>query len=124
MSGPNVATDGRIQKKNGNGNQGGERMSLHAFMRQPSMMREITNALTKHQNADRMIRIVLTALRTTPDLALCSDTSFMACVLQSSQLGLEVNTPLGHAYLIPRRNSKAGIVECTLLVGYQGMIEL
>lgn len=120
MSGPNTTSDGRIQKRNGQP----EATSLAAFIRQPSMMREISNALPKHLNPDRMIRIVLTALRTTPGLAQCNDTSFMACVLQASQLGLECNTPLGHAYLVPRRNNKLNSMECTLLVGYQGMIEL
>lgn len=121
MTGPSTATDGRIQKRNG---APGEGMTLAAFIRQPAMMREIQNALPKHLNPDRMIRIVLTALRTTPNLATCNDTSFMACVLQAAQLGLECNTPLGHAYLVPRRNNKLNTMECTLLVGYQGMIEL
>jgi recombination protein RecT len=67
----------------------------------------------------------MTALRSTPHLAECTPDTFMGCVLQTAQLGLEVNTPLGHAYLIPRRNNKrGGIYECTLIIGYQGQIEL
>ncbi len=40
-------------------------------------------------------------------------------------LGLEPNTPLGLAYLIPRKNNKnGGKIECTLQMGYQGMVDL
>lgn len=85
---------------------------------------EIARALPKHITPDRMARIVLTALRTTPKLAQCTPQSFLACVMQSAQLGLEVNTPLGFAYLIPRDDRKAGTTNCTLLVGYQGYLEL
>ncbi len=42
----------------------------------------------------------------------------MAC----SVLGLEPNTPLGHAYLIPFKNK--GIYECQLIIGYKGLIDL
>jgi recombination protein RecT len=122
MAGPKTEADGRIAKAS-NGNAAGP-ASLRAFLTQPAMVREVTNAMPKHLNPDRMLRIVLTALSTTPNLARCTQQSFMGCVLQASQLGLEVNTPLGHAYLIPRENRKREVMECTLLIGYQGMIEL
>lgn len=79
---------------------------------------EIAKALPKHVSADRMSRIALTALRTNPKLAECSPASFLGAVISAAQLGLEVNTPLGHAYLIPYKR------ECTLQLGYQGMMEL
>lgn len=79
---------------------------------------ELSKALPKHVDPDRMSRIALTALRTNPRLQQCSSGSFLGSVLSAAQLGLEVNTPLGHAYLIPYKN------ECTLQLGYQGMIDL
>jgi recombination protein RecT len=83
---------------------------------------EIQRALPKHLTADRMARVALTAIRSTPNLINCTPASFAACVMSAAQLGLEVNTPLGEAYLIPRRAGDA--YECTLIVGYQGMISL
>ena len=44
--------------------------------------------------------------------------------MQAAQLGLEPNTPLGQAYLIPFRNNKKGIVECQFQIGYKGLIDL
>ncbi len=89
------------------------------------MTPELARALPKHMTGERMARIVLTAIRVNPKLAECTQASFLGCVLSCSVLGLEPNTPLGLAYLIPRKNNKAGgRLECTLQLGYQGMVDL
>lgn len=84
---------------------------------------EIERALPRHVSPDRMARVVMTALRTTRNLDACSQASFLGCVMSAAQLGLEPNTPLGHAYLIPRKNKRGGY-DCTLMLGYQGMIDI
>jgi recombination protein RecT len=90
-----------------------------------AMTPELARALPKHLNGDRMARIVLTAIRLNPKLAECTQASFLGCVLSCATLGLEPNTPLGLAYLIPRKNNKAnGRLECTLQLGYLGMVDL
>src|SRR5574343_1583398 len=82
------------------------------------MSPEIARALPKHVSADRMARIALTAIRQTPQLGGCDQGSFLGALLSASALGLECNTPLAHAYLLPY----GGKVQ--LIIGYQGMIEL
>lgn len=78
----------------------------------------LKQALPTHVNRERFARVALTALRGNRDLQACDPLSFMACLLQSAQLGLEPNTPLQHAFLIPRGG------QCTLQIGYQGMLDL
>lgn len=85
---------------------------------------EMARALPAHVRPERMARIALTALRVTPKLTECTPASFLGCLMQAAQLGLEVNTPLGQAYLIPRWSSKRRTTECTLIVGYQGMLDI
>ncbi len=80
--------------------------------------------LPRHVSADRMLKIALGALRTTPKLMGCTVESLMGAVVQVSQLGLEPNTPLGHAYLIPFENRQKGIVEVQIVLGYKGLIDL
>jgi recombination protein RecT len=48
----------------------------------------------------------------------------MGALMQAAQLGVEPNTPLGQAYLIPYANKKMGIVECQFQLGYKGMLDL
>lgn len=87
--------------------------------------------LPKHVSPDRMLKIALGALRTTPKLMNCSVESLMGAVVQCSQLGLEPNTPLGHAYLIPfdkrkKQGSQWVVVatEVQIVLGYRGLIDL
>ena len=86
------------------------------------MSGEISRALPKHVPADRMARVCMTALRSTPNLENCDAMSFLGCVMSAAQLGLEPNTPLGFCYLIPRKSK--GRWECTLMIGYQGMLDM
>lgn len=79
---------------------------------------EIAKALPKVLTPERFARMVTTALAKTPKLAHCNPASFVGAMLQAAQLGLEPNTPLGQAYLIPYG------AECQFQVGYKGLIEL
>lgn len=87
------------------------------------MEAEITRCLPKHLTAERMTRIALTELRKTPKLQECEPMSFIAAIMQASQLGLEPGV-LGSCYLIPFNNKQKGIVECTFMPGYRGFIDL
>ena len=79
---------------------------------------EIQRALPKHMDADRIARIALTAVRTTPKLLECDQISFVAALMQSAQLGVEPNTGLGQAYLIPYGK------QVQFQLGYKGLIDL
>lgn len=86
------------------------------------MLPEIKKALPSVLTADRFTRMVFTALSTNPQLQQCTQGSFLGAMMQAAQLGLEPNTPLGEAYLIPFRNH--GVLECQFQEGYKGMITL
>lgn len=87
------------------------------------MEAEMTRCLPKHLTAERMARIAMTELRKNPELQNCEPMSFIAAIMQASQLGLEPGV-LGSCYLIPFNNTKKGIVECTFMPGYRGFIDL
>lgn len=81
-------------------------------------------ALPKNLPVDRLLRIVMTEVRKNPDLLDCTQASLLGAIIQTAQLGLEPGSHLGHAYLVPFNNKKAGIREVQLIVGYKGMINL
>lgn len=83
---------------------------------------EIKKALPSIMSPERFMRIALSALNTTPKLAECTQMSFLAALMNAAQLGLEPNTPLGQAYLIPYNNK--GKMECQFQIGYKGLIDL
>lgn len=77
----------------------------------------IANALPKHLNPDRMLRIAVTCFSTTPALRECSPTSILGSVIVASQLGLEPGIA-GQGYLIPYKGT------CTFVPGWQGLVGL
>jgi recombination protein RecT len=79
---------------------------------------QIARALPRHLNGDRMTRLALTAVRTTPALATCSEVSMAGALLTAAALGLEPNTPTGECYLVPYSG------EVQFQLGYQGMVRL
>ncbi|WP_296142387.1 recombinase RecT [uncultured Anaerococcus sp.] len=89
-----------------------------------SMKGEINNALPQYLPADKFVRTSLTAINSNPKLLQCSPQSLLAAVMNSAQLGLEFNTPLGEAYLIPYENKRKGITEVQFQIGYQGLLKL
>ena len=85
---------------------------------------EIKKALPQVITPERFTRMALTAVSNTPDLQKCTPMSFIAALMNAAQLGLEPNTPLGQAYLIPYKNRKKNCIECQFQIGYKGMIDL
>lgn len=80
-----------------------------------SMEGEIKRALPSVITPERFTRMVLSALSTNPKLAACTPKSFLGAMMSAAQLGLEPNTPLGQAYLIPYRNK--GVDEVQFQIG-------
>ena len=85
---------------------------------------QIKVALPSVITPERFTRIALSAVSNTPKLAECTQQSFLAALMNSAQLGLEPNTPLGQAYLIPFKNNKKGVMEVQFQIGYKGLIDL
>ena len=96
--------------------------SMQVYIKQ--MQGEIKKALPAVMTPERFTRIVLSALSTNPKLAQTTPQSFLSAMMTAAQLGMEPNTPLGQAYLIPYYNSKSRCNECQFQLGYKGLIDL
>ena len=69
---------------------------------------QIKRALPKHMTAERMLRVAITAAQRNPDLLKCDQLSFVGCIVQASQLGLEPDSNLQLAHLVPFNNKQTG----------------
>ena len=96
--------------------------NVKSFME--SQTASLAAVLPNHVDAERMVKLALGAMRTTPKLLNCNVESFMGAVVTCSTLGLEPNTPLGHAYLIPFENRQKGTTDVQIVFGYKGLIDL
>ena len=78
------------------------------------MLPEIRKAVASTMTPERFSRIALSLYSGNAAFWDCDTTSFLSCLMQSAQCGLEPNTVLSEAYLIPYKNKSKGI---TLRVG-------
>ena len=92
---------------------------------------EIAKMLPSHLNAERLLKVAQIAVTTTPGLLKCDVASLIGAIGQCAQMGLEPNTVLGHAYLVPfktKRKDSAGnerwVDSVNVIVGYKGFIDL
>lgn len=97
-----------------------EKKTMQAYIKamEPAIQKALPSVITP----ERFTRMVLSALSSTPKLAECSPQSFLAAMMTAAQLGVEPNSALGQAYLLPYRNH--GQMECQFQLGYKGLIDL
>lgn len=99
-----------------------EQLSLRAFIGTDAVKEQIAKALPSICTPDRFLRISMTAMTKTPKLLKCDRNSFISCLLDCAQLGIE---PDGRrAHLLPFNNSKENRVDCQLIIDYKGLVEL
>lgn len=100
--------------------ENGGRVEANSIQNQiRNMEDQFAMAMPKGAEAQQLIRDALTVLRQTPKLAECTVPSVLGTLMTCAQLGLRPGVPaLGHAYLVPFKG------KATLIIGYQGMIEL
>lgn len=81
---------------------------------------QLAAVAAKHMSPERMMRVVANAIRTTPKLQEAEPLSFLGALMQSASLGLEPNSSMGQAYLIPFWNGRKKVNEVQLIIGYKG----
>lgn len=99
---------------------GGEKKTMQQYVK--AMEGEIKKALPSVITPERFTRMVLSAMSTNPKLTSCTPSSFLGAMMSAAQLGLEPNTPLGQAYILPYMNK--GTLEAQFQLGYKGLIDL
>ena len=97
-----------------------EKKTMQTYIK--AMEGEIKKALPSVITPERFTRMVLSAISTNPKLGSCTPSSFLGAMMSAAQLGLEPNTPLGQAYILPYLNK--GTLEAQFQLGYKGLIDL
>lgn len=99
-------------------------MVRQAIERQAVAFAAVLPAVT---DPERFGRLVLTAVKSSPELMECfatvqGETSLLLAAMQAAAIGLEPNTPTQDCWLLPRKNK--GVWECQLSIGYRGYMRL
>lgn len=84
---------------------------------------EFEKAAPKGVEAVQVVRDVLTAISTNPDLRKCQPLTVLGGAMTMAQLGLRVGV-LGHGWLIPFYATRDSVWKAQLVIGYKGYSEL
>jgi len=94
-------------------------------------MADIKSALPSVMTPERFARIASTAVSANPKLAeacVKSPMTFLGAMMTAAQLGVEPNTPLGQAYLLPfnnwDKNTGTKVLQVQFQLGVYGVIDL
>ena len=85
---------------------------------QPAIKKALPTVITP----ERFTRMVLSAISSNEQLQKCEKNSFLGAMMQAAQLGVEPNTPLGQAYILPYYDH--GTLKAQFELGYKGLIDL
>jgi recombination protein RecT len=84
----------------------------------------IRKALPAQIDIDRFMTGYWTAARSAPKLNACTPESIISALLTCAELELMPSPGLKLVHLIPRENKKRNSIECTLVIGYAGLLHL
>jgi len=107
--------------------------NLAELFRHPDFKQRLAAAVPKHFNSERLLRTMVQAVQKTPKLADVNPMSMLGACITLAALGLEPNTPLGHAHLIPfevkkfnpsTRQREHVRTDVQVIIGYPGYLDL
>ena len=94
------------------------------LLRKESFQAEIAKALPGFLKPEAFLRVALTAVRKNEVLLKADGTSLLSAVMDAAQVGLVLDSVLGHGYLLPFWSSKRNAFLVQFIPGYRGLMEL
>lgn len=88
------------------------------------MLPEFGKVISKTMSPERFTRIALTLFNSDERFREVEPKSFLSALMQCAQVGLEPNTALGEAYIIPYMNHQTKKMEINYQLSYKGLLKL
>ena len=108
-----LATRGKAQQN----------LGITTYLAQDAVKNQI-NQVIGGKNGQRFISAIVSAYNTNPTLQECTNQSILSAALLGESLQLSPSPQLGHYYMVPFNNTKAGTKEAQFQMGYKGYIQL
>lgn len=103
--------------------KGKQRLGLTAYLTQDAVKNQINNVVGG-KDGQKFIASVVSAVQANPQLQECTNSSILSAALLGSSLNLTPSPVMGNFYLVPFKNSKAGVTEAQFQIGYKGYLQL
>jgi recombination protein RecT len=94
------------------------KLSFPDMMQDRRVQTQIQRILPKNLTVEKMLQVGMILFRTSWGLKDCVPMSILSAMVETAQLGFELDKTRGQAYLVPFKK------ECTFICGYKGYITL
>lgn len=104
--------------------------SIFELLEDPRVAKGMGAVATQFLTPDRFLRLAVNAIKKTPLLAQCDPKTVLGSFMTSAALGLEPNTVMQQAFLIPYKKRAnidgewVDVYECNFQIGYRGFVTL
>lgn len=107
-------------------------LTIFDLLNKPATKKALEKVVPEYMTPDRMLNLAVNCLDKSPDLKHCEPETVLGAFMAAASLGLEPNTPLQQAFLIPRKrnfkdketNTWKTKMECTFQIGNRGFLYL
>lgn len=99
------------------------KQGITSFLNGEAVKNHIAKAIGK-ENEQRFITSIVSAVNANSTLSECTNTSILSSALLGESLKLSPSPQLGHYYMVPYDNRKAGVKEAQFQLGYKGYLQL
>lgn len=103
-------------------NPGKGLVTVEQMLRAPAMLDRFKRFAVAGMDYKRLWSVALLAVQKSPLLLQAHPLELSKALMHVTSLGLEVNSPMGQAYLIPFK--RQGKIEIQVIIGYRGLAEL
>lgn len=101
-----------------------QKLSFSSFVGGEATQKAIMNTLQDSARTKTFTSSLISAVTTNPELQKCDATSIISAALLGESLNLSPSPQLGHYYLVPFKDNKAGITKATFQLGWKGYYQL
>lgn len=98
--------------------------AIAEFLGAQPNMKKIEQSLGGVLKVEKFMQLAMNTIRRSDKLMQCTPASVLDACVQAAELQLFPGNNLGHAYLVPFWDKKAGANLCTYILGYKGMLAL
>ncbi len=100
------------------------RVQFQAFIKNENVLKNISETLGSETKTKRFVASVISAVSMNQALQECQAPTIISAALLGESLDLSPSPQLGHYYLVPFKDNRAGVINATFQLGYKGYIQL
>lgn len=101
-----------------------KKQQFQAFIKNDQVLKNISSTLGDQTRTQKFVASVISAVSNNPQLQECQAPTIISAALLGEALNLSPSPQLGHYYMVPFQDKKAGVTNATFQLGYKGYIQL